>query len=189
VVKVNPERSGGPEFSGIGNPSIGTLGSQPSLTEERILDELGAITDPEIPVVSLVEMKVIRSVEVRDDGGVCVHLAPTFVGCPALEHMKSEIRARLSVLGCDDVTIELSFDPPWSTDLLSEGVKEKLRVFGIAPPPKMGEQLLATLELPVACPFCDSNRTHLESSFGSTLCKQIFFCNECRQSFERFKPI
>lgn len=154
-----------------------------------IWQALATVTDPEIPVVSLVEMKVIRSVEVRDDGGVCVQLAPTFVGCPALEHMKSEIRTRLSALGYEDVAIELSFDPPWSTDLLSEEVKEKLRVFGIAPPPKTGEQLVAVLELPVACPFCDSPNTRLESAFGSTLCKQIFFCKECRQSFERFKPL
>lgn len=165
------------------------VGTYERTNVRAIWEELGKITDPEIPVVSLVEMKVIRAVEVREAGGVCVHLAPTFVGCPALEHMKNEIRARLSALGCEEITIELAFDPPWSTDLLDEEVKDKLRAFGIAPPPKTGEQLVAVLELPVACPFCNSHRTRLESSFGSTLCKQIFYCTECRQSFERFKPI
>lgn len=153
-----------------------------------IWQQLAAITDPEIPVVSLVEMKVIRDVQVLNDA-VKVVLAPTFVGCPALEQMKAEIRAKLSELGIEDVVIESSFSPPWSTDMLDEEVKEKLRAFGIAPPPKNDGELVAVLNLPVACPFCHSTHTQLESPFGATLCKQIFYCNDCRQSFERFKPI
>lgn len=159
-----------------------------SITEETIREELGKITDPEIPVLSLVEMKVIRSIAVSD-GGVKVVMSPTFVGCPAMDYMKDEIRARLAALGCERVTIETTFSPPWSTDMLDDDVKEKLRAFGIAPPPKNGEELVAVLALPVACPFCNSKHTHLESAFGATLCKQIFYCDECRQSFDRFKPI
>ncbi len=162
--------------------------SQPALFEARIWEELGKITDPEIPVLSLVEMKVIRSVE-REGDRVKVQLAPTFMGCPALDYMKDEIRGRLHALGCAEVDIELSFNPPWSTDLLDEEVKEKLRAFGIAPPPMNGESLVAVLELPVACPFCNSMHTRLESPFGATLCKQIYYCDDCRQSFERFKPL
>ncbi|HXG00806.1 MAG TPA: 1,2-phenylacetyl-CoA epoxidase subunit PaaD [Bacteroidota bacterium] len=153
-----------------------------------IWQQLAAITDPEIPIVSLVEMKVIRDVQVVNDG-VKVVLAPTFVGCPALEQMKAEIRAKLSELGIENVIIESSFSPPWSTDMLDDGVKEKLRRFGIAPPPRNDGELAAVLALPVACPFCDSRNTALESEFGATLCKQIYYCNDCRQSFERFKPI
>ncbi len=149
---------------------------------------LGEITDPEIPVLSLVEMKVIREVHLSD-GNVRVVLSPTFVGCPAMEHMKAEIRARLAALGIENVTIETSFSPPWSTDMLDEEVKEKLRQFGIAPPPRNDGELVAVLNLPVACPFCNSIHTQLESPFGATLCKQIYYCNDCRQSFERFKPI
>lgn len=158
------------------------------IDEKRIWEELGTITDPEIPVLSLVEMKVIRSVSVSGDE-VKVVMSPTFVGCPALEHMKSEIRSRLSEIGCERVEIETTFTPPWSTDMLSEDVKEKLRAFGVAPPPKNDGELVAVLALPVACPFCNSTRTNLESAFGATLCKQIYYCDECRQSFERFKPI
>lgn len=153
-----------------------------------IWQQLAAITDPEIPVVSLVEMKVIRDVQVLNDA-VKVVLAPTFVGCPALEQMKAEIRAKLSELGIENVVIESSFSPPWSTDMLDEEVKEKLRAFGIAPPPRNDGELAAVLALPVACPFCSSHNTALESEFGATLCKQIYYCNDCRQSFERFKPI
>lgn len=154
----------------------------------EVWKELNAIKDPEIPVLSLVEMKVIRGVEITSDG-VNVVLSPTFVGCPAMEHMKDEIRARLSALGFERVTIETTFSPPWSTDMLDENAKEKLRAFGIAPPPRNDGELVAVLQLPVACPFCQSTNTHLESPFGATLCKQIYYCDACRQSFERFKPV
>jgi ring-1,2-phenylacetyl-CoA epoxidase subunit PaaD len=159
-----------------------------SLDEQRIWETLGQISDPEIPVISLVEMKVIRGISITE-GGVTVTLSPTFVGCPALEHMKSEIRLQLGELGYEKITIETTFTPPWSTDMLDEEVKEKLRQFGIAPPPKNDGELIAVLQLPVACPFCSSKHTHLESAFGATLCKQIYYCDTCRQSFERFKPI
>lgn len=155
---------------------------------ELIWQELGSITDPEIPVLSLVEMKVIRDVAVTE-AGVKVVLSPTFVGCPAMEHMKDEIRARLGALGFTTVTIETTFSPPWSTDMLDDQVKEKLRAFGIAPPPGNDGEFVAVLQLPVACPFCTSPNTHLESPFGATLCKQIYYCDSCRQSFERFKPL
>jgi ring-1,2-phenylacetyl-CoA epoxidase subunit PaaD len=163
------------------------------IDDKAIWQELWKITDPEIPVLSLVEMKVIRSVTVSDDA-VKVVMSPTFVGCPAMEYMKNEIRTRLAELGCERVTIETTFSPPWSTDMLDDEVKEKLRAFGVAPPPKNGGELapmglVAVLALPVACPFCNSQNTHLDSPFGATLCKQIYYCDNCRQSFERFKPI
>ena len=159
-----------------------------TIDERVIWQELGTIADPEIPVLSLVEMKIIRSVTLSDDG-VKVIMTPTFVGCPAMEYMKGEIRSKLLALGIENVTIETVFFPPWSTDLLDDGVREKLRTFGIAPPPKHDEELIAVLQQPVACPFCSSTNTQLDSEFGATLCKQIFYCNACRQSFERFKPI
>ncbi len=158
------------------------------IDEKTIWDELGKISDPEIPVLSLIEMKVIRSVSM-ENGEVKVVMSPTFVGCPALEYMKSEIRERLAGIGCEHVDIETTFTPPWSTDMLDDDVKEKLRKFGIAPPPRNEGEFTAVLALPVACPFCQSTNTHLESAFGATLCRQIFYCDECRQSFDRFKPI
>lgn len=158
------------------------------IDQTTIWQELGKITDPEIPVLTLVEMQVIRSVAVSEDG-VKVVISPTFVGCPAMEHMKGEIQSVLAALGCENVSIETTFTPPWSTDMLEPEVKEKLRAFGIAPPPKNEGELVAVLQLPVACPFCNSTHTHLDSPFGATLCKQIYYCDNCRQSFERFKPI
>lgn len=156
--------------------------------KKTIWKELGEIADPEIPVLTLVEMKVIRSVRVQNNQ-VTVVISPTYVGCPAVEAMKDEIRNRLSALGCAQINIEMTFTPPWSTEMLDETTREKLQGFGIAPPAKDKGDLAATLADPVPCPFCQSQKTHLESSFGPTLCRQIYYCDNCRQSFERFKPL
>ncbi|MEK9138403.1 MAG: 1,2-phenylacetyl-CoA epoxidase subunit PaaD [Bacteroidota bacterium] len=158
-----------------------------TLDEQTIWQELGKITDPEIPVLSLVDMKIIRQVTI-EEGNVSVTISPTFVGCPALEYIKGEIRSRLTDLGCSSVEVRTTFSPPWSTDMLDEAVREKLRLFGIAPPARH-EHIEATLTIPAACPFCGSLRTRMESEFGATLCKQLFYCDACRQSFERFKTI
>lgn len=153
-----------------------------------IWSELEKIQDPEIPVLSLVEMKIIRSVNVEGDE-VTVVMSPTFMGCPALEHMKDEVRSRLQALGCKQVNIEMTFSPPWSTDMLEENTLEKLRVYGIAPPPRIEPELTTTLGRPVHCPLCGSKQTRMHSNFGATLCKQMYVCESCKQPFERFKPI
>lgn len=149
---------------------------------------LGEVADPEIPVLSLVDLGVIRSVQVQESG-VEIEMTPTFTGCPALERMKEDVEMKLKSKGFESVVIRVNHAVQWSTDNLDETTKEKLRVFGIAPPPKTMESLAVTLELPVVCPFCSSARTHLESPFGATLCKQIYYCDSCLQSFERFKPL
>jgi len=155
--------------------------------EQLVWDELGKIQDPEIPVLSLVEMKIIRSVRLGEP--LTVVFSPTYVACPATALMMQEIRTRMMGLGYRDVKIETTFSPPWSTDLLDGATKEKLRMFGIAPPPEGAVDLEASLAKEVACPHCGSGATTLESSFGPTLCRQIFYCDSCRQSFERFKPL
>jgi ring-1,2-phenylacetyl-CoA epoxidase subunit PaaD len=158
------------------------------LAESAIWSELAHVMDPEIPVLSLVAMKIIREVRVSDDG-VTILMAPTFVGCPAIEHMKNEVRERLTTAGFLKVNIELVFSPPWSTDMLEDETKEKLRVYGIAPPPRKDVDLVATLALPVKCPQCGSQDTRMFNPFGATLCKQMLVCNNCKQPFERFKPV
>ncbi len=164
------------------------MGTGMTVEEMAIWKELEKIVDPEIPVVSLVEMKVIRKVSI-DQSGITVLFSPTFVGCPATSAMLEEIRERLRLLGYEQVRIETTFSPPWSTDMLDDKVKEKLRVFGIAPPPREDGDLQAALAKPVICPFCGSEETQQENPFGPTLCRQIYYCNSCRQSFERFKPL
>jgi ring-1,2-phenylacetyl-CoA epoxidase subunit PaaD len=157
-------------------------------TIEDVMMALSEVKDPEIPVLSLLEMKIIRDVQIEGNA-VKVRITPTFSGCPALDHMKMEVREKLQTMGFDEITLEIDRATPWSTDLLDENVKEKLRVFGVAPPPVRQTTLAATLSLPVECPFCGASNTNLESSFGPTLCRQIFYCDNCRQSFERFKPL
>lgn len=164
---------------------------------QRVWEELSKVKDPEIPVLSLVEMKIIRRVEVND-ATVTVVMTPTFVGCPALQLMKEEVRERLVGMGFKQVNVEISFSEAWSTELLDDAAREKLSVFGIAPPARLqssGEhqayqdRLSESLRQPVQCPFCHSEQTRLESFFGPTLCRQIFYCEQCSQSFERFKPL
>ena len=162
--------------------------TNPAELEERIWNVLREVKDPEIPALSLIDLNIIRGVRV-DDGSVTVFITPTFAGCPALEQMKGDILLVLEKLQCGDARVETVLSDAWTTDLLSSSAREKLRSFGIAPPPLKRTTLRETLELPVECPFCGSSETRLESSFGATLCKQLYFCNHCSQSFERFKPL
>jgi ring-1,2-phenylacetyl-CoA epoxidase subunit PaaD len=156
--------------------------------EQDVWKALAEVSDPEIPVLSVVDMKIISRVEVTGDN-VSVEITPTFVGCPALEHIKDQIRLKLSTLGFEHIQVQANYSKPWSTDLLENDAREKLRAFGVAPPVTVQLDLSQALAEPVACPFCNSQKTHIESPFGPTLCKQIFYCDSCLQSFERFKPL
>jgi ring-1,2-phenylacetyl-CoA epoxidase subunit PaaD len=157
-------------------------------TRNQILAALDAVKDPEIPVVSIVEMGLIAEVEVRE-GAVRVKITPTFAGCPAVDVMRAEAERRLRELGMPEVTVEVTFDPPWDSNRISAEGRRKLREFGLAPPrPYSGALVLVQLTL-VECPHCGSSDTRLESAFGPTLCRAIHYCYHCRQSFEQFKPL
>ncbi len=155
-------------------------------SEEAVWKLLDEVKDPEIPLLSILDMGVVRSVEVIDHA-VAIVITPTFVGCPALEAMQRDINRRVTDAGFAKVTVTISFDLPWSTDMLSEKARDRLRTMGIAPPPSPADR--ATAHKDVDCPYCASTDVALESSFGPTLCKQIFYCHSCRQSFERMKPL
>lgn len=170
----------------VGGGATGPAGTP--VDRERAWKALETIADPEIPTLSLVEMRVLRSVDV-EGGTVHVVISPTFAGCPAMDHIRGEIRERLHAIGAAAVEIETTYSPPWSSDMLEPAAREKLRAFGIAPPPPASGDLVTALELPVACPWCGAEKTRLENPFGPTLCRQIFYCDACRQSFERFKPL
>jgi ring-1,2-phenylacetyl-CoA epoxidase subunit PaaD len=158
------------------------------MDEASVWSVLEAVRDPEIPVISVVELGVIHGVEVDGDR-VRVGLTPTFAGCPALHVMKREIQERLSAAGADVVEVDVLMDPPWTTDRISPAGREKLRTFGLAPAPvHAGNVELALLEA-ATCPYCGSDDTVLKNSFGPTVCRMIHFCNHCRQPFEAFKPI
>ena len=161
---------------------------------ERVWAELANIADPEIPAISLVDLGVIGSVDV-DDRRVSVQLLPTFIGCPAIGVMREQIRTRLSALGvADAVEVNVSFDPPWTSDRISPHGRERLRLSGFAPPQIPETPGLIGLDdlavLPIAeCPYCSSRNTTLENPFGPTLCRAIYHCADCHQPFEQFKAI
>jgi ring-1,2-phenylacetyl-CoA epoxidase subunit PaaD len=157
---------------------------------EQVWATLDRIADPEIPVVSLVELGVIRDVSV-EDGVVHVDLAPTFLGCPALDAMERQIREDVEALGAR-CQVRVRRDDAWSTDLISASGREKLRAAGLAPPAPRAHGPTTLLQLergPYRCPYCGSTETRLENIFGPTPCRSLRYCNGCRQPFEQFKTI
>jgi ring-1,2-phenylacetyl-CoA epoxidase subunit PaaD len=159
------------------------------VTETAVWQALAQVMDPEIPVVSLVEMGIIREVAVETDGRVTVTMTPTFSGCPALEEMKTAVVTQLHTLGAADVHLHVTLAPPWSSDWISDTGRAKLKAFGLAPPARHGGQIALTFFDPVACPFCDSTNTSVKNNFGATLCRAIHYCHACQQPFEQFKAL
>jgi ring-1,2-phenylacetyl-CoA epoxidase subunit PaaD len=156
---------------------------------------LAEIADPEIPAISLVDLGVIRGIafEGLPGGGdrLKVELMPTFVGCPAIDLMRQQIGERLARLA-DEVTVDLTFAEPWTSDRISPAGREALRASGFAPPMTIGSTFSgdSLTVLPIAtCPYCASRNTALENPFGPTLCRAIYHCADCRQPFEAFKPV
>jgi ring-1,2-phenylacetyl-CoA epoxidase subunit PaaD len=162
--------------------------------EERVWDELGRISDPEIPAISLVDLGVIGSVAVGE-GAISIELLPTFVGCPAIGVMREQITERIGALDlADRVDVAISFDPPWTSDRISPAGRERLRRSGFAPPHTgpvaVNGDLSELTVLSVAeCPYCGSRNTTMENAFGPTLCRAIYHCADCRQPFEQFKRV
>lgn len=159
-----------------------------ALTVEKAWSVIAGVKDPEIPVISVVELGLIRAVEV-DGGAVQVTMTTTFSGCPALRMMQDEIRSSLLEAGAQQVSIQVSHNPPWTTDDMHPSARQKLLEFGLAPPPRPAKDLDLVLREAVRCPYCGSQDTQLKNSFGSTLCRMIYVCQSCRQPFEQFKPV
>jgi ring-1,2-phenylacetyl-CoA epoxidase subunit PaaD len=157
------------------------------IKEKEIWSILDTVSDPEIPVVSVVEMGIVRDVSL-DGNQVLVIITPTFSGFPALQVMSDDIENRLSEFGYK-ATVEKVHHPPWTSDWISDGARQKLKQFGLAPPPKHGGRVEVTFFDPVPCPYCDSKHTTAKNSFGSTLCRAIYYCNSCQQPFEQFKAL
>jgi ring-1,2-phenylacetyl-CoA epoxidase subunit PaaD len=160
------------------------------VTAEQVWDALAAIPDPEIPVISLVELGVVRDVEVGE-GRVRVAFTPTFLGCPALETMRAAMEERIRDLGAEP-QVDVVLDDSWSTDLITPEGREKLRESGFAPPTPRSAgapQLVQLQSKAFRCPYCGSTDTRLENIFGPTPCRSIRYCAGCRQPFEQFKTI
>ncbi len=164
--------------------------SRLQLAPEDVWRALGEIPDPEIPVISIVELGVVKDVSVAEDR-VHVDFTPTFMGCPALETMRAQMEDAIRGLGAEP-HVDVVLDDSWSTDRISPAGREKLRAAGFAPPAprSAGTPTLIQLERgPFRCPWCDSTDTRLENVFGPTPCRSLRYCNACRQPFEQFKTI
>ncbi|HFQ93544.1 MAG TPA: phenylacetate-CoA oxygenase subunit PaaJ, partial [Anaerolineae bacterium] len=116
-------------------------------------------------------------------------MTPTFSGCPALRVMERDIAAKMKELGFASVEVRTVLSPPWSSDWITEEAREKLKKFGLAPPPRHGGRIEITFYEPAACPYCGSENTAVKNDFGPTLCRAIYYCNDCQQPFEQFKPL
>ena len=156
----------------------------------EIWDVLRGVPDPEVPVISVVELGIVRDVEI-DGGAVTVVVTPTYSGCPAMREIERDIVTALRARGFGDVIVRTTYSPAWTTDWIDDAAREKLRAYGIAPPGPAEETDLVMLRRRrvVACPYCGSEHTTLRSEFGSTACKAIHYCDACRQPFEEFKAI
>lgn len=159
-----------------------------STEEKKIWDILDTIPDPEVPVLSVIDLGIIRRVEIYDEfqklpsGAVGVYITPTYSGCPAMDAISIDIKLKLLEHGYKNIKITSVLSPPWTTDWMTEEGKIKLKEYGIAPPAYSTEKNPVT-----ACPQCHSINTKLLSQFGSTACKALYQCNDCKEPFDYFK--
>ncbi len=162
------------------------------VTSDALLAALRDVKDPELPMLDVVELGIVRDVQTAGDH-VRVDITPTYSGCPAIKAIEDDIVATLTARGIPHVTVRTVYSPAWTTDWLSPETKEKLRNAGIAPPGRVEPEPLVMLQRAVhamtVCPFCGSSDTEERSEFGSTACKAIHYCKSCCQPFDRFKAL
>ena len=171
-----------------------TIDHRQQTIENTIWEILENVKDPEIPVISVVDMGMITAIQLRtSDLGLrtcSITMTPTFVGCPAIDVIKKNIQEEILKLGFDEVEVRVDFETQWTSDRMKPEAKLKLEKFGLAPPVMLNDNELNEEQLnKVRCPHCHSTDTTLRSAFGSTLCRAIRFCFSCKQGFEQFKPI
>lgn len=159
-----------------------TVGATAADTTQALRAILATVPDPEIPAVSVLDLGIVREIS-----AAAVVITPTYTGCPATLAIEQSIRTALDAQGFAHVSIKTALSPPWSTDWISDEGREKLRAYGIAPPPKGANAAALKNEAPADCPRCGSRHTEEISRFGSTPCKALWRCLACAEPFDRFK--
>jgi len=154
--------------------------------KEAIMDMLSEIVDPEIPVISIREIGMLRDVVISESGYEVI-LTPTYTGCPAMGIISEDIKTLLEKKGISPVTVKLVYAPAWTTDWMSDTAKEKMQRYGIAPPVHSSCNTIFTEFTEISCPHCGAKDTAMISKFGATACKALFKCNVCKEPFEYFK--
>lgn len=157
------------------------------VTEKEIWSFLEEVSDPEIPVLTIIDLGVVRDVRLFDN--ICkIVITPTYSGCPAMQVIEDDIKALLKEKTTLDVEVELTISPAWSTDWISENGRKKLQEYGIAPPEdEVDKSVLFSEPTKITCPQCKSKNTRMVSLFGSTACKAQYQCNDCKEPFDYFK--
>jgi len=158
--------------------------------EQTVWKALEDVKDPEIPVISVIDLGIITDVKIEDDNFVVITMTPTFTGCPAIDYMKEEIKQRVEKIeGVSGASVKVDFTISWTSNRISEKGKQQLKAFGLAPPPKHNGNIEMEMLKNVECPHCHSTDTKLNNPFGPTLCRSIHYCNNCQQAFQQFKPV
>jgi ring-1,2-phenylacetyl-CoA epoxidase subunit PaaD len=155
-------------------------------TEEEIYKILAQVPDPEVPVLNVLDLGVVRGVELVNDNEVTVTITPTYSGCPAMDAIAMQIKMELLSQGFKHVNVPLVLSPAWTTDWITEAGKQKLKAYGIAPPQYQAKDNEFNTKT-VPCPICDSRDTQVISEFASTACKSMYKCNTCLEAFDYFK--
>jgi len=159
------------------------------INKEAVYKYLERVNDPEVPVLNVIDLGIVRDVILPNEGEIEVVITPTYSGCPAMDVITMNIRIALSMWGFKKIKITQALSPAWTTDWMSEAGKQKLKDYGIAPPtPKQqvcNENLFA--EEAIQCPHCNSWHTHRVSEFGTTACKALYVCDDCKEPFDYFK--
>ncbi|MCA6075235.1 1,2-phenylacetyl-CoA epoxidase subunit PaaD [Fulvivirga sedimenti] len=158
------------------------------ISDDQIYDWLQDVKDPEIPVISLVDLGVITRLDWQEEH-LTVHMTPTFVGCPAIDYMKQDVIDVLHQHGLQEVDVKITYETSWNSNMISDQGREALRKFGLAPPPK--HNLIVDIDVleHATCPVCGSENTQLKNPFGPTACRSIHYCENCKETFEQFKPV
>ncbi len=165
----------------------GTALRPSAATDAAAWDIAATVCDPEIPVLTIEDLGVLRGAHVTESGQVQVTITPTYSGCPAMDAIRDDVTAALNSAGYDDVAVRLVLSPAWTTDWLSDDGKTKLADYGIAPPTGTAAAGPVRIALSVKCPQCSSLDTRELTRFGSTSCKALYVCNDCREPFDYFK--
>jgi len=155
-------------------------------TIDIIWEYLGEVLDPEVPVLSVVELGIVRKIELSDEK-LTITITPTYSGCPAMNVIEEDILKKLEEKGIKDVELITELSPAWTTAWISEESKAKLLNYGIAPPENPTNDKSSLFGKPKACPQCGSENTELKSEFGSTACKALYVCSDCLEPFDYFK--
>ncbi|MBK9299172.1 MAG: phenylacetate-CoA oxygenase subunit PaaJ [Bacteroidetes bacterium] len=157
------------------------------ITKESILSILAQVSDPEVPVLSILDLGIVRDIQIHDDDKVDIGITPTYSGCPAMSMIAVNIKMELLAHGFKQVNIHEVLSPAWTTDWMTEEGKQKLNAYGIAPPQYNTANNPHERDAVVPCPLCESKDTVLVSQFGSTACKALYKCNSCLEPFDYFK--